>query len=126
MNLVTPVTTTGMGMTMLLIYCYLGKVATESFAKMSDCVYNMKWYELPVNLQKYVILMIMYMQKPLYYHGHGVIYVNLETFTKVNNNVKFSKKETFQNLNTIFLSFSLQLLKSAVTYYMAIKAVTHK
>ena len=69
--------------TNLLIYCYLGKLATETYEKMSDCVYKMDWHELLIDLKKYFILLIKNMQKPLYYHGFGVIYLNLETFTKV-------------------------------------------
>ena len=58
-------------------------MATESFEKMSDCVFDMDWYELPIGLQKYYVLMIEIIQKPHYYHGFRVIYLNLETFTRV-------------------------------------------
>lgn len=71
------------GMVSILIYCYLGKISTESYEEMSDCVYKMKWYVLPIELQKFFILMIANMEKSLQYHGFGVIDLNLETFTKV-------------------------------------------
>lgn len=82
-DVILAMTTASVTVTNLLIYCFFGKLATESFAKMSDCVYNMDWHELPIGLQKYLILMIANMQKPLYFHGFGVINLNLETFTKV-------------------------------------------
>lgn len=50
---------------------------------MSDCVFEMNWPELPNGLQKYIILMIENMQKPLYYHGFGIVNLDLETFAKV-------------------------------------------
>lgn len=70
----------------LLIYCYLGKLASESYEKMSDCVYNIKWYKLAAGLQKYFILMIANMEIPIYYHGFGVVDLHLETFSKVSWN----------------------------------------
>lgn len=86
-DIVMVITTFSVGLVNLLIYCYLGKSATESHGKMSDCIYyNIKWYKLSIELQKHFILMIKNMQKPIYYHGFGVIYLNLETFTKASVN----------------------------------------
>lgn len=67
----------------LFLYCFLGKFATDNFGGMSDCLYNADWYELTVGLQKYFIIMIRNTQKPLYYHGLGIVVLNLETFCKV-------------------------------------------
>lgn len=75
-----------LGMTNLLIYCYLGKLANASYAKMPNRIFYMKWFELPNKLQRYYILMIKNMQIPLYYRGFGVIHLDLETFTKVSVN----------------------------------------
>lgn len=84
--------TTGLvGIANLFIYCYLGKLSTESYAKMADCVYNI------IGLQKHYILMIANMQKPLYYHGFGVIYLELETFTRVS--LRFQRRPQFFYLN---------------------------
>lgn len=71
----------------LFIYCYFGKLATESFEQMSDCVYyDFVWHDLPIKLQKYVILMIANMQKPIYYHGFHFAVLNLCTFIQVSLN----------------------------------------
>lgn len=68
----------------LFIYCYFGKISTDSFANMSDFVYSkVKWYILPSKLQKYVILMIGNMDRPLFYHGFQVAVVDLNTFVIV-------------------------------------------
>lgn len=69
----------------LFILCYLGKIATDSFSNIPDEVYEVNWYKLPVELQKYFILMIANMQQPQYYHGFDVLVLNLETFTTVTN-----------------------------------------
>lgn len=71
----------------LFIYCFFGKVATESCEKISQCLYESNWINLPVELQKYLLLMISNTQQPLYYDGFGIVVLNLQTFTSVNSNV---------------------------------------
>lgn len=65
------------------LFCYFGKVATESFEDMGDCLYECNWQVLPVHFQKHLILIIANMQRPIYFHGFGMVYLNLGTFTKV-------------------------------------------
>lgn len=67
----------------LFLYCYYGKIATKSFEDMADDLYQANWHDLPIGLQKYFIIMIANSQRPIYYHGFGVVILNLETFTKV-------------------------------------------
>lgn len=82
-----------MGSINVFIYCFLGKLATESFSKMADSLYDIDWHKLPVGVQKYVILMIGNMQQPLYYHGYfSITILNLDTFTVVKTCFFFSRK----------------------------------
>lgn len=67
----------------MFIFCYYGKIATESFENMADTLYEASWPDLPIELQKYFIVMIGNAQQPLYYHGFGMAILNLQTFTKV-------------------------------------------
>lgn len=82
-NVLTILAATTVSSSNLFIYCFFGKLATESYQKMADCLYESKWWELPVELQKYLLLMNMNMQRLLYYHGFEVAVLNLETFTRV-------------------------------------------
>ena len=69
----------------LSIFCYFGKIATDNFANISDCVYfELNWRKLTPKLQMYVVLMIRNMQKPIYYHGFDVAIMDLNTFIRVN------------------------------------------
>lgn len=79
------VLTTSTVMEILLFYCYFGTMATESYEMMSDCVYDMNWYEQPNKLQKYFILMLANMQKSIYYHGFEMAKLDMNTFVKVKN-----------------------------------------
>lgn len=67
----------------LFVYCFLEKLAFESFDKMPDCLYDSNWQILSNTHKKYLILIIGNMQRPLYYTGFGVATLNLETFTQV-------------------------------------------
>lgn len=71
-------------MSNLFVYCYFGKLATECYELMSDCVFEMNWRKQPVQLRKHFILMIANMQRPVYYHGFDVATMDLRTFIKVN------------------------------------------
>ncbi|XP_031632738.1 odorant receptor 67a-like [Contarinia nasturtii] len=67
----------------LFLSCYFGKLASNSYEKMADCLYHdCNWIELPNDLKKSIILMIQMSQKPIFYHGFGIVELNLETFTK--------------------------------------------
>lgn len=72
------------GLSHLFVYCFFGKLATESFEKMAYCLYESNWYGLSVDLQKNFILMIENAQIPIFYHGFEMLVLNLETFTQVN------------------------------------------
>ena len=77
-------------------------MATDSYKQMSDSVFEMNWPELPNSSQKFIILMIENMQKPLYYHGFGIVNLDLETFAKVKHSNSFGCK-----IKSIFVNFVL-------------------
>lgn len=84
--MVSLMVTTSVSMSNLFLFCYFGKLGTESYEMMADCIYlYMNWHELPIGLQKYFILMLANMQEPLYYQGFGVTKsrLELETFIGV-------------------------------------------
>ena len=66
----------------LFFYCFYGKSATEYYLHFADLLFESKWYELPNQYQKFIILMLENAQRPIYYHGSNIAYLNLETFTK--------------------------------------------
>lgn len=61
----------------LFIYCYFGANATEDLLYSVDYLFKADWYKLPVNLQKYFILMIANTQKPIVFDGMGMMKVDL-------------------------------------------------
>lgn len=73
------------GIMILFPYCYFGKLATESFEKMFDSTYDLNWPNLPVKLQKSVILLLANMQRPMFYHGLKIATLDLNTFIQVSD-----------------------------------------
>lgn len=67
----------------MFVYCYCGKMSTESHSAYADYLYETNWTHLPVTLQKYYILMLSNSQPAIHYHGFGLMYLNLESFLKV-------------------------------------------
>lgn len=60
-------------------------MASYPFEKMADCFYDCNWIELPIGVQKHIVTMIIMAQKPIFYHGYGLVTMNLETFTTVSS-----------------------------------------
>lgn len=88
----------------LFIYCYFGKIATESFEKMSDCLYESNWQAFPVGLQKYIQLMIQNAQKSVFYHGFGMVNLDLMTFTEVKQFFGITDKKLIDFTVSVYLA----------------------
>lgn len=69
-------------------FCYFGKLATDSFNNTSHCIYDSKWQHLDNYLKKHLLLMMKISQRQLYYHGFGMLTLNLETFAQVTDSYK--------------------------------------
>lgn len=81
----------------------------------------MTWYKLPIALQKVYMLMMMNVQKPLNYHAFGVIYLNLETFTKVSKRVHLKQF----NLHLGFPMRKMKLEKFVEFFFAVAKDGNH-
>lgn len=109
------------GTATLFVYCYFGKMASESYGEMSNCLYECNWVELSPKQQKRIIMIIENAQRPLYYHGFGMAVLHLESFTKVQN--KNDRSVNFSNTLFISISFS-QLIRLVFSFYMMFKTLT--
>lgn len=115
------------GMIVLFFYCYFGKMATDSFGNIADCIYyEMKWQKLPLALQKCISLMLRNMQKPIHYHGFDVITLDLRTFTHVSSECHFEKKNGAYSWKSAtenrwnswnFSKFTLKMSKKSRTFF---------
>lgn len=54
---------------------------------MADSLFQANWLDVSIEQQKYFVIMIKTAQQPLYYHGFGIVVLDLETFTKVRTKI---------------------------------------
>lgn len=96
------------GISNLFIYCFFGKLATESFNQMANSLFQSDWFNLPIELQKYYIIIIGNAQQSLFYHGFKIVFLDLETFTKVGFFLSWCWQTIFRTLKfetKIFFTF---------------------
>lgn len=64
-------------------FSYFANLATDRVLKNGDIAYALNWYDHPIELQKYVILMIARSHERNVFTGYGLILCSLEAYGKV-------------------------------------------
>lgn len=105
-------------MFILYAYCSYGDRTTSNYAGFADVLYETNWYELPIQNQKYFILMMSNAQEPVYYHGMYLIEVHLIFLGKV-----FSILSTYLFNNELTYLFRSQIAKTISSYYLTFKTM---
>lgn len=67
----------------LYFYCHFGNRTTSDYSQMTHILFESNWIEQPVELQRFIKMMIANAQRPLFYHGSRIVNLNLETYLKV-------------------------------------------
>lgn len=83
-TVIIPLSQCGFTTAILIVFCYLGALTTESFEKYFDCVFESQWYYMNVEQQKIILFMIQNYQKLRLFHGFRLVYLDLVTFRTVN------------------------------------------
>lgn len=82
----------------LFLYCYFGGRATIDIVSYANILFESSWYKLPIELQKFIIVMIANGQAPIHYHGFGIAHLNLGTFLGVIFKLYYFVCLTYQSL----------------------------
>lgn len=83
MGVILGIMTTIMGTGNIFLYCFVGTLTTDIFARYADFSYESVWYKIPVELQKYLLLVVVDAQNPHAFDGFGFIQLDLVFFMKV-------------------------------------------
>lgn len=94
MDIVKPISAISLWIVLFYMLCNFGDEVTDAFLDLNESIYDLLWYQLPVDQQKYVILMIFNANHPVYLEGLVIRSVR-ETFRKVEN---FTKSFFFQSI----------------------------
>lgn len=65
------------------LFCLSATLATDRICGVAMSTFDSNWYEFPVEMQKYIILIIARSQKPAYFDGMKLVHCTLQTLTVV-------------------------------------------
>lgn len=65
------------------LHCYYASSITQQIGNTGFTAYGSNWFDLPIHLQKYIVLMVVRAQQTLYFTGFDIIYCTMETLGKV-------------------------------------------
>lgn len=74
-----------MGFGSVLLLCWVGSHITDNFVRIAGISYESLWYKFPIDLQKFMRLIIADAHRPVVFQGLGIIDLNFVAFTKVSN-----------------------------------------
>lgn len=89
----------------------------NQFHRYGDISYEAQWIKMPIELQKFVQIVIADAQRPLKFTGLNLVDLNLTAFTTV----YFFYIRCYQWLLCASLCF--QVMKAVVTYYMMFRSL---
>lgn len=62
--------------------CHFGENVSTAIGKLHESIYNMMWLESPIELQRFLVTMLIFAEKPFYFDG-VLLDSSHETFKKV-------------------------------------------
>lgn len=65
------------------LFCRFATMATERICEVADFTYDSDWFNLPVNLQKRIVLIISRSQEPIQFTGLNIFRCTLEVYGNV-------------------------------------------
>lgn len=86
--IIQPIGATVLVILMMFVFCYFGNIVTVEATEVAFYAYQSYWYEYPLRMQWYVIMIMQQSQKPFYLKGFGLITCSLESFRRVSRNLK--------------------------------------
>lgn len=70
-------------MTWPYLCCRYATFTVDRISSLGDVVYDLNWYEYPIELRKYFVLIIARSHTPIEFTGLGLIYCTLYSFGRV-------------------------------------------
>lgn len=49
--------------------CHFGENVSTALGKLHESIYNIEWYSCPLDIQKYMVPMLCFAEKPFYFDG---------------------------------------------------------
>lgn len=113
----------------LYCYCHWGNRTTSDYTKITRILFEWNWNEQPVELQKFIKIMIGNAQRPHFYHGSRLFHLNLETYLKVRTsffNVGYIFEKYLKIIGNSIIFCIFQLLKTVIRDFALTENFTWK
>lgn len=68
---------------LLALLFHLGQIFHLNVLELSGAIYQLKWYQYPCSVRRFVLLMMIRSQQPFFLSANGVMALNLENFVGV-------------------------------------------
>nr|XP_015836256.1 PREDICTED: uncharacterized protein LOC107398048 isoform X3 [Tribolium castaneum] len=65
------------------IYCFTAQLISESSENVGNAVYKAPWYDFNCGTRRDIALVIVRSQKKVVFNGLGLVWIKMETFTKI-------------------------------------------
>lgn len=73
------------GMMWPYLFCHFANLTTDRVLAIGNVIYDLNWIDYPVNMRKYIILLIARSQQPIIFSGLYLFPCTLEVFGLVSN-----------------------------------------
>lgn len=80
------------GLMWSFVFCYNANLATDHVSAIGYVAYSLNWFEHPVEMQKYLILIVARAHERVHFTGLHLIVCSIEVFGKVR---QFKRKQFF-------------------------------
>lgn len=70
-------------MPFLFLVCYVGGMVTMVYLDVKESIFNISWYLCPLQLQHYIVPMLMHADKPIDFESFGTLNCSNDTFKRV-------------------------------------------
>lgn len=98
------------------LHCQFGTWLTEKIDNTGFAAYGSNWYELPIETQKYILMIVMRSQEDLNFTGLGMTYCTIETLGKVSIELtNFKSRINIILIDFFIIIFSFGILASRIT-----------
>lgn len=107
-------------------FCYFANSVADHVSENADIAYGLNWFDHPVAMQKYVILIIVRANERIEFSGFGLITCSMEMFEEVCIFLFRNMEALIVHSNTILFWSLFQLFKSACSYYLVFREFSQR
>lgn len=96
------------------LHCYYASSITKQVGDTALTAFGSNWFDLPIQLQKYIVLMMIRAQQTIYFTGFNITYCTMEALGKV------FRGNTYQCQIVLLISFFFLIFSFGIHHFLTI------